>query len=322
MAEAPYLSQEVIMDAASSGILTDAFLLEICLANPDATTDELFLDFLEYQIPNPLSASDIQLIYLSWGGETPRTLIENQLGTKAAVLGRLSSKILHAYALDSTVTEDSVVAMIQSKQTVESKYQLVEYRLSKNQFSLATNELNAIANSTELNQAELDEHNNLVAYTNFRTSIANEGVDYMQLNSGQLETLRGIANAAEGRTATMAQNILCFGYGECYYPTSEPSFRKKQKRVYSELIPPTLKLESFSVSPNPASDVVNIVLDADFEIENTTFILTSMEGKEVRNQRLQQVSSTVNISSLAKGEYLYRITDSGKLVAEGKLIKL
>ena len=322
MAEAPYLSQEVIMDAAGSGILTDAFLLEICLANPDATTDELFLDFLEYQIPNPLSASDIQLIYLSWSGETPRTLIENQLGTKAAVLGRLSSKILHAYALDSTVTEDSVVAMIQTKQTVESKYQLVEYRISKNQFSLATNEMNAIANSTELNQAELDEHNNLVAYTNFRTSIANEGLEYMQLNSAQLETLRGIANAVEGRTATLAQNILCFGYGECYYPTSEPSFRKKKERVYSEIIPPTLDLKSFSVSPNPARDVVNIVLDAEFEIENTIFILTSMEGKEVRNQRLQEVSSIVNISNLAKGEYIYRITDSGKLVAEGKLIKL
>jgi hypothetical protein len=322
MAEAPYLSQEVILDAAASGVLTDALLLEICLANPDATRDEGFLDFLEFEIPNPLSSTDIQLIYLNWDAETPRTLVENQLGSKAAVLGRLSSKILHSYAFDSTATEDSVIAMIQSKQTVESKYQLVEYRISKNEFGLAASELNAIASSTELNAAELNEHNNLVAYTNFRESIANEGLDYMRLNDAHLENLRSIATAVSGRTATFAQNILCFGYGECYFPETGASYRKRKPRIYTEIIPTATALNTVKLSPNPASDLVNIQLPTHFEMENTIFILTSMDGKEVRNQPLQQANSTLSISDLAKGEYFYQIVDSGKRIGEGKLIKL
>jgi hypothetical protein len=65
LARSPYLSQDVLMEAARGGVLPPAMLLMICLANPDATRRTGFLDFLQYDIPNPIPQYMINLIVAS-----------------------------------------------------------------------------------------------------------------------------------------------------------------------------------------------------------------------------------------------------------------
>jgi hypothetical protein len=323
IAQSPYLSQQVIMDAAATGILTDAFLLEVCLANPDATTDEAFLNFLEYEIPNPLPPSMIQLIYQTWGGETPRTLLENQLASLNAKLGRTSSKLLHLYVTDTLGHQDSIVSLLESRNTLRSKYQLVELNMQNEDYEDALTKLAAIENNNDLNSNQQINHNNLETFINFKSTIASAGVSYLQLNEGQLSSLRSIAEVTSGRAAVLAQNILCFGYGECSTPGSEPEGRRKARRVY-DLTKPTLKQASgiqANLIPNPVEENARLLLSGVDDFTSLTIDISSNDGQKVFEQKIVSPETILKLSSLPPGIYFFQLKDNSERKASGKFIK-
>ena len=90
LARSPYLSQDVLMEAARGGVLPPAMLLMICLANPDATRRTGFLDFLQYEIPSPLPQYMINLIVASWDDGTARTAMENMLANFSVDMSTVS----------------------------------------------------------------------------------------------------------------------------------------------------------------------------------------------------------------------------------------
>lgn len=75
---------------------------------------------------------------------------------------------------------------------------------------------------------------------------------------------------------------------------------------------------SISVFPNPVSDIINIT--SDINLAGYTFEVMEVTGKMVTTATLTGETSTVNISALPKGNYIYRIHDkSNKLVKQSKL---
>lgn len=72
-----------------------------------------------------------------------------------------------------------------------------------------------------------------------------------------------------------------------------------------------------SVYPNPARDMVNVRLAADFNASKTTFTLTNMAGKQVATFAS---ADQVNVSNLPAGVYVLTITDGTKTETK-KLIK-
>jgi len=321
MAEAPYLSEEAIRDAASTGILTDALLLEICLANPDATRNEGFLDYVEYEIPDPLPSNMVQLIYLNWDAETPRTLIENQLANLSAQLGRTASQLLHIYELDTIVQTDSIESLLNSKKTMTSLYQLAELKVQEGQFSGAINKLNNLEGLYELDEAQQAEHTNFKNYVNFRANLVTEGIDYMQLTTYKLEELRGYASAGTGRSSALAQNILCFGYGECMWEAPAAQGRKKAKRVYDLTVDAKLVNSSVLIAPNPATEIIQLSLTGIEDFAQVELQIINAEGKLIKSLRITASETTVNVAELAKGSYSYLILQQQSKIAEGKLIK-
>jgi hypothetical protein len=321
MGEAPYLSENALMDAAQSGILSDAQLLEICLANPDATRNEWFLNFLEFEIPNPLPSNMIQLIYQNWDSETPRTLIENQLATVNADLGRISNEILRFYALDSLDHNDSVMSILESRKSLTDQYRMIELSMDGADFETCTLLFNTIESSHELQEWQLEEHNNLRDYIAFRESIHNEGISYMQLNDENLVELRSIAAKKTGRSSQLAQNILCFGYNECETFIINPDLRKKQERIYDmqakdETISSNVKA---TLQPNP-TNLETLLITEGLKFENSRIEVYSIDGKSLLQQRLNQNNQHINLAALPNGTYIYRILDGEQVVAEDKLV--
>lgn len=88
MSIAPFVSREALEEAAFSNILPDAMLLEVCLANPDATREEELLRILSDDIPNTLPSYMIDMIRDNWDTETTRTLLENGLAHYGAIRDR------------------------------------------------------------------------------------------------------------------------------------------------------------------------------------------------------------------------------------------
>jgi len=328
IAQSPFVSTPALMDAASTGILSDALLLEVCLANPDATQSEGFLDFVEYEIPNPLPSSMVQLIYQSWSEETPRTLLEMQLAELNGRLGHSSMQILQHYLNDSLKHSDSIVSILESRNSLQSDYRIVEWRVGERDFVAANDLMQQIAGAHEFNEAQLNEHNNLLAFIDFLSTLAGSEGEYMNTNPTDSSTLRDIANAATGRSSVLAQNILCFAYGDCADGGEEIATRMKRnsypKRVY-DLTPPLtdqkeIDHQRISLHPNPADEEVRLRI-ANWENEaEMSFQLISLQGQVLINRRITEQETILKLAHLKKGAYFYKVLQQEEVLESGKLI--
>lgn len=72
-----------------------------------------------------------------------------------------------------------------------------------------------------------------------------------------------------------------------------------------------------SVYPNPVTDVLNVNLSADFDVNNTSVTLTDMSGRTVRTFK---GATSYNVADLAAGLYVVKISD-GKNTTTQKIVK-
>lgn len=82
-----------------------------------------------------------------------------------------------------------------------------------------------------------------------------------------------------------------------------------------------LNSEEIEVStyPNPASDVLNLNLNSNINTE-ITFELLSITGATVRSEVSQQNNVKFNVSDLAEGLYLYRVSTNRDIVKTGRVV--
>ncbi len=81
--------------------------------------------------------------------------------------------------------------------------------------------------------------------------------------------------------------------------------------------------EHYQLSPNPASDVLQLVYAKPGE-QTASVQLSDVSGGTVLNASFSGTSGTLELDlrKLRAGMYLYRITEGGSLRASGKISKL
>ena len=75
-----------------------------------------------------------------------------------------------------------------------------------------------------------------------------------------------------------------------------------------------------SVYPNPNSGIINISLTAELS-KNTSVEVYDAIGKLVVKQSITNELSTINISNLDNGIYLFKIINNATIIKTGKLVK-
>lgn len=76
--------------------------------------------------------------------------------------------------------------------------------------------------------------------------------------------------------------------------------------------------QAFEIYPNPASNVLFV----EGQISSGTKLeLISFDGKQIQIFDLANVKTSVNLSGRTPGIYFYKITENGKIIDSGKLIK-
>lgn len=75
------------------------------------------------------------------------------------------------------------------------------------------------------------------------------------------------------------------------------------------------------VMPNPAADHVDIVMPACRVTAGTRCIVYGMEGRQLLDVPISSSMSTVSLSGLAKGVYVFRIMDNNAVVETFKVVK-
>lgn len=74
---------------------------------------------------------------------------------------------------------------------------------------------------------------------------------------------------------------------------------------------------TLSVFPNPATDVLTV--NADQNLEGYSFEVMDVTGRVLSKTQLNGQTSTINVSDLAKGNYIYKIADkNNQLVTQNK----
>lgn len=290
------------------------------LANLDATRNEAYLDYVEFEIPNPLPTSMVQLIYQNWDGETPRTLIENQLADMNNEMGSFSNRLLHKYMADSTDHTDSIYSLLDARKSISSKYRAMEVAVANNDFTKVNSYISQLEN-IEIPDSDFTEHNNFLNYIQFREALENNNKNILQLNETELINLRGMAEATNGRSAQLAQNILCFGYGECG-SNLESEARSQSRRVYNmnkKFEDITLN-SSVNISPNPVKSILTINIDNISNESQKSLKISNLQGQAVFQQTFYGNSNQFNLSELENGVYLYEVISNGESLAKDKII--
>src|SRR5690554_6597818 len=154
------------------------------------------------------------------------------------------------------------------------------------------------------------------------------GISYMQLNKPQLAQLRSIATTTNtNRSAAYAQNILCFGYGECDWEQTEPQARLKSsypKRTYDFKTIPFIATRAthgnVSINPNPTSGKISVLISGRDNYEQLQFRIKNMRGQAVFKKPITSANSQYNLEMLGKGVFVYEIIHKRERIAVGKLV--
>ncbi|MEO1452080.1 MAG: hypothetical protein AAFV07_21285, partial [Bacteroidota bacterium] len=164
IAESPYLSTEALIGAAMEGVLPHAMLLEVCLANPEATREEGFISILETEIPNPLPGYMLDMIVANWSARTPRSTLEENMAYWSHLYHRTSNALIRDLSADSLSQTDAVRYWLRRRAGLSDQYLMAASYWEDKRFDSALHVLNAIPGQHDLSRTGLQEaHTQFVA---------------------------------------------------------------------------------------------------------------------------------------------------------------
>lgn len=322
MAVSPYLSSEALLEAASTGILPHAMLLEVCLANPEASFGDKVLNYLATEIPDPMPQYMLDIIRNNWINESPRTSLELALASFSAQMAFLSNQILTALIIDTVSQDVAIEQWLLKRGNIDDYYYLVDISIAKDNYGSGENYLNTIPSIFELNQEQQIYFEDYYTYFSFRNSIHNDNRSIAQLTPSETELLKQISDSSQNvKVAEMCNNILCFFYNICEpvdyslstlpaqksYGFSENGNSKAQNRLH--------------VYPNPASTYATFSwMLPDSELQSIIRI-SSVSGNVITQYTIttnkgQWLWDTRNLYS---GIYVYELINNNLILETGKI---
>jgi len=325
LAQSPYLSEDVLEQVALSNILPQAMLLEVCLANPDATRNEEFINFLTYKIPNPLPQYMLDLIVENWHAKTACTLLEANLADVSSQMSVISNLLISNSMLDTIQQKDDALNWLSRRGDLSDYYSLTESYIESNDFTTAYSHLQQIPNLFVLTDEQQAEYQNYSDYFQFRSNVAAEGKNIMQLTDDEIKILQQIADNNTGRSSVLAQNILCFCYQLCvdYLPADD---NVEHYKALKPKIPVNQILQSaynkITATPNPASIYVAFTWTLPLLKGNAELLITDVNGKTIAQQTIitkagQWIWDT---RAIKNSIYLYEISSDNQRLGNGKIV--
>lgn len=324
MAMAPYVSREALEEAASSGVLPDAMLLEICLANPDATQSEEFLDLLANGIPNPLPPYMIALIEENWDMETPLTILQRDMAAAAAKMDRNMNFLIINEKLKPEPDNDSLRLYYVERDNLTDRYGIVDSYIEEAKFDSSVLVLDQIPNDFDLDDRAMDEYDNFYLYHDLMQTLSDNERTILDLDSSEIDLLEQIAEDNAAPSAIKCRNILCFAFNMCEEYPGNLNDTSQEKSVHIPVNPQDIINKAYSsleVNPNPASiyaefswEILNLDGDALLEI-------TDMKGQSVAKHSISTIEGKWlwDTRQVIPGIYIYSLKGNGSLLKSGKI---
>jgi hypothetical protein len=232
----------------------------------------------------------------------------------------------------SRILQDSILYLENLKQWYEvvrtpiAKYSLAEVYAYERKYEQAEGVLKEIPILFVFNDLEMPEHENYMQFYNFKKKMYLSERNWPQLDEAEIAQLQRIAEATNGRSASMAKGVLCFFYEICY--------EDKIEEGEEGIIPPknagigdvethcnaSLQKYKLSIYPNPTQSEMSVVTN------NPAVKIVRMEVYDLTNRKVHQQTenqsySTLKMNELTQGIYILKVwLDNGDMVVR-KVIK-
>lgn len=326
MSTSPYLSDSVVETAIlKEDVLPNALIRDVIVANPQSAKNNELMDAVDERsdaMPDYMKAQILQ-------GKSIITAFE-QLKSNFAYHKNLSNKAYQQaenwYLNDTLNPEqsyDSLTSMLDQRQEVNAKYQLVSYYLQKNDLEEAIDQLNEIPNQLELSNYELAEYNDMQNFYGLLFYMQQNNLNFNDFNSEQLNLLEDLELDGHGRVQQYARNIrLNLGLSDYVEPYIIPDLNKSTEmfNFETELLKSIDEVKYLEVFPNPAKDYVILKYLIDNNLASSYLQITNASGKvlqtiEVLGSEDQIVIDTKNYKS---GVYIATLFINGEVAESVK----
>lgn len=319
--QSPYLSQEFLIDLAVSNTLPQAILLEVILANPEATHNEDFLTFLQYEAPQTFSGLQIQLIIESWDNPTPRASIERLIASSRQNCLRIANAVTRHYLADTTLNAaDSLNAWLNIGHWFELGLAAVNENLLSNDYASVNGALQTLQLQFD-QEYEQENINRMLSLATLLENIDAYAANYYEMNEQDENNLLAFALLQDDIASMKAKNILTF-YKNHTFPNdilNSAAFRKAPISRYLPSVKPisTMRLQ---VYPNPAKAFVNFNLTGWHEV--STLLIYNAQGQIIHQMEVKPTGEgyVLNTSNWPSGLYQYRLMRSNENLGAGKFM--
>ncbi len=323
LGQSPYLSQEALYSVALKNLLPPALFLEICLANPDATKSEEFLEKLRTVIPNPLPEYMINLIRASWNQKTLRTELEEELSAFKTYRDEYQNYKTEILFSDTIYNYTDIINHLGSRGSYSDYFSLAEIALSQDNYEQANLYLDIFENNNgKLSEEEAAEIASFRDYISIRETIFLDSTNIYNLDSVQIAALEIYASSNNYRGAILARNILCFLYHICIDDVPAPPKMLRVGSTSNSGKNDTPYIASVKVLPNPANTYVSFIWDMKSYNQPAILYIYDQTGKTVMTKEIEnpQGQWIWDLKNTPSGVYVYTLKSDQLILFSGKVI--
>lgn len=320
----PFLSAEVLYEAASQNVLTHVMLLTVCLANPDISQDEDFMGFMQEGMSDPMPDYMVNLILNAEDSKTARSILEAEMSEHRGIMTHSADQMLTLLMTDSIKQRDQIRFWLERKRDLRAYYDLAASYMEENLFTEAALSLKALPN-VDCFGVGYDNPNleTMTNYIGFRQALFQDERSIAQLTEQEIDELILYTEGEDEIVASAAQNILCFFYGICDdkhtpLPIDDEIVIKSGKANNVQLNAEF----SIQVFPNPADSYTTIEWEFPSQDVKGNLVITDIVGNVIVQERLssQQGQWLWDTRNINNGTYIYKVTIDNKKTVSGKIV--
>ena len=251
-------------------------------------------------------------------------LMQDTLVSIRRAMAEIANRNIDAILQDTVIFDrEALNGWYNRINTQTAKYSLVNSYFEMGEYALARQELATIPQRFALTTDELAEYDNFCQYQSLREAVYTDGRNYAQLTEDEIAELQVMVERNTGVSSAYANSVLCFFYGICRdkeididFDIDAPMNSKSTTEVVEENAEPL----AIYVYPNPADEELNILLNSLPE-GKTMIEFHDVTGRLVLSEEIKGNSTSINISSLRQGVYMYRIVNGDNVIARDRIVK-
>lgn len=308
--------------------------MEILEANPEVLRNDDLLDYLENNIPSPLSSGDITELETESVNNTDRSDLESEIAYYAAQKELYGNLVVKHYLMDSTgMDTDSIDTWLDSVGTLAAAYMKVAYYTGRGDYTAADAILDDIPTNFSLTSEESDQYSYYVQVWDLLKDVHDDGRTVLQLESEETDQLDNILGdtSAVGKVVITQVGVVINQHTQTYNASCLPihegekpgrNISRNNNEENKNLNTYSSKNSIIRAYPNPASNFV--IFEYNLLKTNGQLILTITT---TTGQKLQEIPfngksgryrwETPNVPA---GVYIYELTDAGKSVDVGRIV--